>query len=78
MNPTEIRTMMDLIQRIRNSGVTLAIVEHNMKTIMNLCDRLVVLNYGKKIAEGVPGEILKNEEVIEAYLGEKEAQGNAA
>jgi len=78
MNPTEIQTMVDLIQRIRESGVTIAIVEHNMKTVMNLCDRLVVLNYGKKIAEGSPREILSNEEVIEAYLGEKEAEGNAA
>jgi branched-chain amino acid transport system ATP-binding protein len=78
MNSTEIQTMMDLIQRIRGSGVTIAIVEHNMKTVMNLCDRLVVLNYGRKIAEGTPGEILNNEDVIEAYLGQKEAEENAA
>jgi branched-chain amino acid transport system ATP-binding protein len=73
MNETEIRTMIDLIRRIRESGVTIGIVEHNMKTVKDLCDRLVVLNYGQKIAEGPPGEILEKEEVIEAYLGEKEA-----
>jgi branched-chain amino acid transport system ATP-binding protein len=78
MNPTEMQTMIDLIRRIRDSGITIAIVEHNMKTVVNLCDRLIVLNYGQKIAEGRPLEILENEEVIEAYLGEKEAEGDVA
>jgi branched-chain amino acid transport system permease protein len=78
MNPIEIQTMIDLIRRIRDSGITITIVEHNMKTVVNLCDRLIVLNYGQKIAEGLPVEILENEEVIEAYLGEKEAEGDVA
>jgi len=73
MNETEIAAMVDLVRRIRDSGITIAVVEHNMKTVVNLCDRLVVLNYGQKIAEGPPREILEKEEVIEAYLGEKEA-----
>jgi branched-chain amino acid transport system ATP-binding protein len=78
MNLTEIETMIGLIRRIRETGITVAIVEHNMKTVMNLCDRLVVLNYGHKIAEGRPEEILRNEKVIEAYLGEKEAERDVA
>lgn len=72
MNATEIGTMIGLVKRIRDSGVTIAVVEHNMKAIVGLCDRLVVLNYGQKIAEGPPQEILKKDEVVEAYLGEKE------
>ena len=73
MNPTEIQAMVGLIRRIRDDGITIAIVEHNMRTVVDLCDRLVVLNYGEKIAEGPPEEIMRNEQVIEAYLGEKEA-----
>ncbi len=69
MNPVEIQTMIGLIKQIRDRGVTIIMVEHDMKAVMSLCDRVVVLNYGQKIAEGLPEEIRSNNEVIEAYLG---------
>lgn len=72
MNPVEIRLILNLIQKIRNRGVTLVIVEHNMQAVMSLCERLVVLNQGEKIAEGSPKEIMNNHVVIEAYLGKDE------
>jgi len=69
MNVSEIQTMIELIRQIRDRGVTIVLVEHDMKAVMNLCDRIAVLNYGRKIAEGLPDEIRGNKEVVEAYLG---------
>jgi branched-chain amino acid transport system ATP-binding protein len=72
MHPEETSTMLNLIKKIQNKGVTIVLVEHNMDAVMRLCDRIVVLNHGKKIAEGRPKEIRDNDEVIEAYLGTEE------
>ncbi len=69
MNSDETRTMIDLIERIRQGGTSIMLIEHDMKVVMQLCDRITVLNFGTKIAEGTPDEILKNPLVHEAYLG---------
>lgn len=69
MNSEETGHMMELVKRVHESGVTIVLVEHDMKAVMGLCERIMVLNFGKLLAEGSPGEIRSNEEVIEAYLG---------
>jgi len=72
MNPEETRIIMELIKGLKQKGMTILMVEHNLRVVMGLCDRIVVLNFGKKLAEGSPDEIKDHQEVIEAYLGVKD------
>jgi branched-chain amino acid transport system ATP-binding protein len=74
MNPAETGRFVRLVEKIRASGVTILIVEHDMKMVMGVCDHIVVLNYGRIIAEGSPGEIQNDPEVIRAYLGQGRKQ----
>lgn len=70
MNPLEKEELMGLIYQIRDERqLTIILVEHDMNLVMNICERIAVLNYGRKIAEGTPNEVKNNEKVIQSYLG---------
>jgi branched-chain amino acid transport system ATP-binding protein len=69
MNPRETSMLIDLIHAILDEGVTVVLIEHDMKLVMKICKHLVVLDHGMKIAEGTPSDIRHNTDVIEAYLG---------
>ena len=69
MNPEETGRMMELMVKLRNTGVTILLVEHDMHAIMGLCDRITCMSFGRLLAEGSPQEIRHHPDVIEAYLG---------
>jgi len=76
LNSTEVTQAMELVRKIRDKGITIIMIEHVMKAIMNVCERIIVLHHGSKIAEGTPQEIAASKTVIKVYLGEKVHAGS--
>ncbi len=75
LNPVEVKEAVDLVREVRGSGVSILMIEHVMKAIQNLSDRIIVLHHGQKIADGEPGDVLSDGAVIRAYLGRRYAGG---
>ena len=73
LTPAEVDDVLTLLRKIQDRGVTIFMVEHIMRAVMTICNRVIVLNYGEKIAEGSPAEVTANAEVIKAYLGDRRA-----
>lgn len=78
MNPAEVDRVVALLRRLRSDGLTMLLVEHKMRVVMSLCDRMTVLNFGRRIAGGAPAEIRENPEVIRAYLGDGHVKPKSA
>jgi branched-chain amino acid transport system ATP-binding protein len=76
LNHTEVAQAMELVKKIQSRGITIIMIEHVMRAIMNVCNRIIVLHHGKKIAEGTPQEIANSKTVIEIYLGEESHAGS--
>jgi branched-chain amino acid transport system ATP-binding protein len=76
LNLTEVAQAMELVRRIRDKKITVIMIEHVMKAIMNMCERIMVLHHGQKIAEGTPREIATSKKVVEVYLGERAHAGS--
>jgi branched-chain amino acid transport system ATP-binding protein len=77
MNPSETRQLMEDVRRLRDDGLTIVLIEHDIEMVLGLCDRIAVLNFGRKIAEGSADEVKNNPEVIAAYLGTKKKHAHA-
>jgi branched-chain amino acid transport system ATP-binding protein len=77
MNPSETRQLMDDIRRLRDGGLTIVLIEHDIEMVLGSCDRIAVLNFGRKIAEGNADEVANNPDVIAAYLGTKKKRAHA-